>query len=106
MSLTDETLISLPEVCRLLPPGRNGAKPALGTVLRWILTGAKAPSGELVQLEAVRIGGKWLTSREALGRWGDRLTPRTGSPPSAPRTPRQRRRAAEQAEQELQQLGI
>jgi hypothetical protein len=75
MSLTDETLLSLPEVCQLLPPGRNRAKPVLGTVLRWIITGAKGPDGELVRLEAVRVGGKWLTSREALARWTARLTP-------------------------------
>jgi hypothetical protein len=66
MPITDETLISLPEVCRLLPPGRNGARPALGTVLRWILSGSRAPDGTLVKLEAVRVGAKWLTSREAL----------------------------------------
>jgi hypothetical protein len=107
MCLTDETLISLSEVCRLLPPGRNGAKPALGTILRWILGGSRAPDGTLVRLEAIRIGGKWLTSREALARWTAKLTPRLrDNPMSPPRTVRQRRRAAEQAERELENLGI
>jgi hypothetical protein len=106
MSLTDETLIPLPEVCRMLPPGRNGAKPALGTVLRWILSGAKSPDGELVRLEAIRVGGKWLTSREALARWTARLTPQSDKPMSPARTPRQRRRAAEAAERELERMGI
>src|SRR5262245_47910434 len=107
MCLTDETLISLSEVCRLLPTGRNGAKPALGTVLRWILNGSRAPDGTLVKLEACRVGSKWVTSREAIARWTAQLTPRTSDDPvSPPRTIRQRQRAAERAEKELERMGI
>ena len=47
----------------------------IGTVLRWILTGLKSPAGELVRLEGIRIGGKWLTSKEAMQRFAERLTP-------------------------------
>jgi hypothetical protein len=106
MSLTDENLISLPEVCRMLPPGRNGARPALATILRWILAGTRLASGEVVKLEATRIGSRWATSKEAVARWSARLTPASGdTAPQAP-TVRQRQRAAEKEERELSELGI
>jgi hypothetical protein len=75
--------------------------------LRWIVKGAKAPDGTTVRLDATRLGGRWLTSREALQRFGDRLTPRLdreGRP--APRGPAKRRRASERAAKQLQEVGI
>jgi hypothetical protein len=58
-------------------------------------------------LEAVRLGGRWVTSREALQRFAERLTPDLGNRPApAPRTPTARRRAAEQAAKQLEALGI
>jgi hypothetical protein len=37
-----------------------------------------------VRLEAVRLGGRWLTSREALQRFADRLTVVETACPSEP----------------------
>jgi hypothetical protein len=75
--------------------------------LRWITTGIPGPDGERVRLEGVRVGGRWLTSEEALARWAESLTPRLDTDPApAPRTPGQRRRGAEKAAKELTQIGI
>jgi len=60
-----------------------------------------------VRLEAARIGSRWLTSREALQRFADALTPRLDSPPPvAPRTARQREHAAARADRELAKVGV
>jgi hypothetical protein len=76
-------------------------------LLRWILTGAKSPSGELVKLEALRLGNRWITSCEALQRFAERLTPSTNIlPPATPRTPTARQRDSERAAKELKALGI
>ena len=107
IDLTRESALSLAQAADLLPPGRGGARPTLGCVLRWVLKGAKSPSGELVRLEAIRLGGRWLTSREALQRFAERLTPSLDSePPPAPRTANQRRRASEVAARELEKMGV
>jgi hypothetical protein len=66
----------------------------------------KSPSGDLVKLEACRLGGRWMTSREALQRFSERLTPELGAAQSTPRSPAARRKASDRAEQELQQLGF
>ncbi len=90
-----------------IPPGRDGKKTHISTLLRWILKGAKASDGSIVRLEAVRLGGRWVTSREALQRFAEALTPSVSDvPTSAPRSPTARRRASEQAESELRQRGV
>jgi hypothetical protein len=108
IDLTAETPLPLKDACRLVPPGRNGKRTHLATLLRWIMTGSRGPTGERVRLEAVRLGGRWMTSREALQRFAERLTPQSSDvPPSqAARTLTQCQRAAERAGQELERLGI
>jgi hypothetical protein len=83
IDLSAETPISLAQAARLLPPGRNGRPVTLGCVLRWILRGAKAPDGHRVHLEAVRLGGRWLTSKEGLQRFAEALTPTLGGSTTA-----------------------
>jgi hypothetical protein len=107
IDLTTETPLPLADACRLIPPGRNGKRTHLSTLVRWITSGALAPGGGRIRLEGVRLGGRWMTSREALQRFADRLTPRLDAEPDeTPRTPRQRNQAAERAGQELEKLGI
>ena len=74
-----ETVLSLGEAAALLPAGRKGERCHLSTLLRWIQRGARGPTGERVYLEGVRLGGRWLTSREAIGRFVAALTPRPGN---------------------------
>jgi hypothetical protein len=103
IDITAETTLSLAEAAKLVPPARSGNRRHLSTLLRWITKGAKAPDGSIIRLEARRLGGRWLTSREALQRFSDSLTPQlveAGEP--VRRTPTTRRRAAK----ELESLGI
>jgi hypothetical protein len=76
-------------------------------VLRWILKGAKAPDGSRVRLEAVRLGGRWFTSREAIQRFAAALTPRVDDEPApVPRSEGAQRRASERTARELGRIGI
>jgi hypothetical protein len=91
---------------RLFTGHRGGKSVAPSTPFRWITKGAKAADGRVVKLEAVRVGGRWLTSRAAVGRFVAALT--TG-PPADPtsfdRTPSARRRASEHADAALEKMG-
>jgi hypothetical protein len=107
VDLQNETVIRLADVGRHLPPGRRGRPVSLSCALRWVLDGVKSPAGEVVRLEAARVGGRWLTSVEALQRFADRQTPSVdGTPIVTPRSVSARRRAAERAGQELERVGI
>jgi len=107
IDLAIESSLTLSQAGRLLPPGRHGKTPSLGCLLRWVLDGCRSPSGEVVRLEALRVGGRWVTSREALQRFALALTPELGtSTVTSQRTTRQRQRASERAEKVLEKLGI
>jgi hypothetical protein len=105
LDLASETPLTLEQAAATVPPSRGAKRCALSTLLRWVLQGVRGPGGMRVRLEAVRLGGRWLTSREALQRFTERLTP---EPQAAlpMRTPGQRRRAAERAAVRLQKAGI
>jgi hypothetical protein len=75
------TALPLRDVASLLPPGRRGRPVTQGCVMRWILRGVKGPGGRRVRLEAVRLGGRWLTSLEALERFALAQTPGAGGEP-------------------------
>lgn len=113
--LLSESLIGLYDAARRLPAGRGGRPVSFGCVLRWITSGIPGPAGQRVKLEAIRVGGRWLTSVEALARWAERLTPRLDHepPPNGPRpecprprTYNQRQRAAVKAVERLEEAGI
>jgi hypothetical protein len=106
LDLATETPLPLTAAAKLVPPGRNGKRTHLSTLLRWILQGAKRPDGEVVRLEAVRLGARWFTSREALQRFAEGLTPNLDRPAPAPRSPGMRERAAARAGRALDRLGI
>jgi hypothetical protein len=107
IDLSTESPISLNEAARSVPPSRSAKRTHLSTILRWILKGAKAPSGEIVKLEALRLGGKWITTREALQRFAEALTPDLqAEPPQSPRSSTARQSASQRAAQELDRIGI
>jgi hypothetical protein len=107
LDITAESVLSLNQAARELPPGRGGRPVSLGCILRWVLEGAKAPDGKRVRLEALRMGGRWITSRESLQRFAEALTPRlSDAPMSSPRTPGRRQKAADRAARELEKVGI
>jgi hypothetical protein len=108
IDITTESLLRLHDATTLLPAGRGGARPNISTILRWILRGVPGPDGERVRLEGVRIGARWVTSREALQRFGEALTPRLdGDKSGGPtRTPTQRQRAIDRATKKLEAAGV
>jgi hypothetical protein len=92
-------------------PGHRGGEHLNGsTVFRQITKGVRAANGELVRLEAVRLGCRWLTSLEALARFAQKLTaaqinagkPSADSP--SPESPKQRARKQSDASAELDRL--
>src|SRR5262245_56351012 len=99
--------LSLSQAARRFPPFRENKPVAPSTVFRWIASGVRLPDGSRVRLEAVRLGGRWLTSSPAIERFIARQTPNLNADPSpTPRTARQRQRVAEAAGKELEQMGI
>jgi hypothetical protein len=106
--------LTLTQATKLLPPGRNGARAQISTLIRWIINGVKKSDGSRIRLEAQRLGCKWITSRAAIAQFSQELTPQlsdeqqqTPAPSSvAPRTPGQRQRAADQAAKRLEAVGI
>jgi hypothetical protein len=99
---TTESLISLPEALKFLPPGRRNKRPHLSTLIRWINDGVNG-----IHLEAVRLGGRWVTSREAIQRFCERLTPALDrAAAEIPRAPAARQRASEKAGRQLEKIGI
>lgn len=107
IDISAEQTISLTEATWLLPSGRKGRPVHLSCVLRWITNGSSAPGGRRVRLEAVRLGGRWITSREALARFAEALTPRFDQESApAPRSPSKRQQASQHAAKQLESIGI
>jgi Protein of unknown function (DUF1580) len=102
-----EQPLALAVAVKLIPPGRNGKRCHLSTLLRWIMRGSKAPDGAIVRLEAIRLGGRWLTSREAIQRFAEKLTPHMGvEAPTPLRSKMARTHASERAAVELARRGV
>jgi len=99
----NETIISLADAAKCLPKRRGGKRPHLSCIYRWTVSGCRG-----IKLESIQIGGTRCTSREALGRFFERLSQAAGceSGPTNVRTPGQRNRASAQAEHELKQAGF
>jgi hypothetical protein len=106
IDLAVEQAYPLHEALKFVPPSRGAKRTHLSTLLRWILTGVKGPEGELIRLEAVRLGGRWVTTREALQRFAERLTPNLQlKPASRPRAAVTQQRASGRAAKRLQKMG-
>ncbi len=99
--------LGLSDAAALFPGTRGEGRMCSSTVWRWIATGARAVGGEVVKLEAARIGTRWLTSRAALARFSAALTP-SAEPETAAvpkRAPKARSRAADAASKRLADAG-
>jgi hypothetical protein len=72
LHVLDEDTIDLPEAAQHLGP--KGKPASMAKVCRAINPGVKAETGERVRLEAVRTGGCWLTSRQAVARFVAKLS--------------------------------
>ena len=100
-----DDVLTLGKAAKLLPPGRNGARPHLSTLIRWIQDGAPARDGKRVRLSATRYGNKWLTSRAAIRDFCERLTAHIEDLP-APMTPTRKARDDARTAETLAEAGI
>ena len=96
IDLEHERLLSFSEAAATLP-----GRPNTCTLHRWRLRGCRG-----VKLETALVGGRRVTSREALQRFSDRTIAAATGEQSAGRTPRQRERRIAAAERELDKAGI
>lgn len=96
IDLDSETIITLGEACRAVPP--HGISPA--TMARWIQRGVRGGA----RFETVLVGGRRLTSREAIARFIATQNP--DQTPAATITPGQRRKQAETANRVLAEAGL
>jgi hypothetical protein len=105
IDIFNERVLALNEICELLPRNPKGGKVSFSTIWRWSKNGVIGPGGERVKLETVKIGGRLLSSEQAIQRFAENL-----SPPEAlamrPITLSQRRRNSEKASRELESMGI
>jgi hypothetical protein len=96
--ILNETVVTFAEAAARLPRV-NGRKVHVASVWRWARKGVRG-----VQLEAILMGGRWLTSVEALERFGVAVAA-TARP--AGKLPAQgRREAIARAKEELRRAGI
>ena len=102
--LCDEEVLSFTEASKILPKV-NGRRPHASTIWRWARKGCQG-----VRLEVRRLGGRFLTSREALERFSERLgaIELPERPATAPKQPiaKQRQRSIERANRVLAGAGI
>ena len=69
-----ETTLPLTEVPNHVPPMQGGKRISQSAVSRWVTHGIRTPAG-VIRLEARRLGRRWVTSHEALGRFLQGLCP-------------------------------
>jgi hypothetical protein len=104
-----EQPIGLYEGAKLYPSFRKGRPTHISTLLRHITKGIRLASGEVIQLEGARLGGRWITSVEAVQRFMERSTavafPDVSAAPAS-RTSRQRRKQLDRVAKELADAGI
>ena len=108
IDLVTEDPVALADARNSLPPIRAGKRIHVATMIRWIMRGVRSPSGTLVRLEAARLGSRWITTKQALQRFLEAITPIFSgeSSPPARRTMRQRRQGAARAGKQLAADGI
>lgn len=102
--------VSLSAAGQLFPAHRGAGRTSPSTMFRRVAKGAKAADGRVVKLEAVRVGGQWLTSRAALARFVAQLSvipDSSTAPPARPvaRPQAARSKASERATRELEKRG-
>jgi hypothetical protein len=75
LHVLDEDTLELSEAAKLLGPKVPEKKAAsLAKMVRAVNPGVKSDTGEIVRLEAVKTGGAWLTSRQAVERFVTKLS--------------------------------
>lgn len=99
--------IGLAAAARLLPVDGSGRATHPASLTRWIAHGTRGASGQLVRLEAVRIGRKLVTTPAAIRRFLVRLAAEDDRPLlPAPPTGRRAEEMRREEEAQLRALGL
>ena len=111
IDISTERQLGLQDAAKLYPSFRNGRPTHISTLLRHITRGVRLVNGEVVRLEGARLGGRWITSVEAVQRFMERLTSDAlGDASKANTTPirttQQRRRELDRVDRELADAGF
>ena len=69
IDLERQSLITFSQLASRLPPRRSGRPVHVSTVHRWRFPGIRG-----VRLEAIRVGGSWLTTAESFASFCRELT--------------------------------
>lgn len=100
IDLSVETPLTLREACALPQLQRNGRKPHLASMYRWVSRGCRG-----IRLESIVVAGSRCVTAEAVDRWIAQLTaPSSGDTPPL-RTPQKRQRDHERADSALAEKG-
>lgn len=97
----------IPEAAKLFPAATtSGEHIAEYTVIRWVRNGVSMPGGGRLYLEAVRIGGREVTSRAAVKRFiaAQNTRRQPTALPDLGRSEKQRKRAAARAIEQLEKM--
>jgi hypothetical protein len=100
LDVLDEQIVTLKDACTYLPR-RNGRKMHVATVYRWSVAGVRG-----VVLETIQVGGARCTSLEAIRRFSEELTRKTGVRRNRVRRSPGALTRLRQAERELAKAGI
>jgi len=96
IDITNENVFPVREAPRHIP-----GRPSQASVWRWVLHGVGG-----IKLDSILMGGRRLTSSEAIQRFADARTAAVNGEAAPTRTPRQRHRAIHAADAALARDGI
>lgn len=96
IDLSTENVFPINEAPKHIP-----SRPSIASVWRWCLYGCGG-----IKLESILMGGRRLTSSEAIQRFADARTSQADGTPAPARTSRQRQRDIDRAERNLSEAGI
>jgi hypothetical protein len=101
--------LSLAQAGKRFPAHRGQGALNPSTVFRWVTNGVRTKDGRSVKLEAILVGGRWLTSRAAVSRFIATLTNAAIQSPitsvASVRSPGHRERTSHQAAALLESSG-
>ena len=101
IDLSQETVLSFNEAAGRVPSYRPGRKTHVATLHRWAKEGVRG-----IKLDSARLGGRLVTSAEALQRFSDKLSENPSAPSLAIQSPAIRHKAVDRAEREAERIGI
>jgi hypothetical protein len=101
----DERLLTVTAICDSIPGARGARRLSPSSVTRWILSGARSITGEVIKLKARRVGYRWLVRPSDLRTFFDTLARTEPETEQPPRTQAARAKSADATVAKLQALG-